>query len=116
MTNLKNITNHYQSVIGGELEKIHCEEWKMDIYFRKTYSFKDESRIVEYSTKGLIVDALVESIIVKARDKDGKKLFNDGDRSTLMNEADPSVIIKVAGAINNANLTKSLSKDIIAKE
>ena len=114
MTDLKNIKTHYQSVIGDDLQKVHCEEWKMDIYFRKTYSFKDESRIVEYQSAGKDVDALVESIVVKARTKDGKRLFADADRVTLMNEADPAVIIKIAGAINNANI--KLAKEQIAKE
>ena len=61
-----------------------------------------------------MVDALVESIVVKARTKDGKRLFADADRLTLMNEADPAVIIKIAGAINNANI--KLAKEQIAKE
>ena len=86
----------------------------MDIYFRKTYSFKDESRIVEYQSAGKVVDALVESIVVKARTKDGKRLLADADRLTLMNEADPAVIIKIAGAINNANI--KLAKEQIEKE
>lgn len=116
MSNLTNITSHYQKVIGGDLQKVHSDEWDMDIYFRSTYSFKDEAKIVELQAQGKIVDALVESIIVKARKKDGSKMFTEADRLTLMNEADPSVIVKVASAINNANLTKQISQDDIAKE
>ena len=56
---MKNITQHYQKVIGGELQKIHSDEWDMDIYFRETYSFKDEAKIVELQAQGKIVDALV---------------------------------------------------------
>ena len=114
MTNLKNITSHYQEMINSELQKYHCNEWKMDIFFRTTYPFKVESKIVEYQTQGLVVDALVQSIISKAVDAEGKRLFTDADRLTLMNEADPAVIIKVAGAINNAKV--NLAKDAIAKE
>ena len=114
MTNLKNITNHYQQMINGELQKYHCNEWKMDIYFRITYPFKVESKIVEYQSQGLVVDALVQSIIAKALDAEGKRLFTDADRITLMQEADPAVIIKVAGAVNNAKV--NLAKEQIAKE
>ena len=39
----------------------------------------------------------------KSLNKDGKRLFADTDRAMLMNEVDPSVLIKVATALNNAN-------------
>ena len=98
---LEKIASHYQKAIAGDLEKITVKEWDMDIYCKKTYAFKDEAKVIELQQQGQTVEALVESLIVKALDKDGKKLFHDADRINLMNEADPSVIIKVAGQINN---------------
>jgi hypothetical protein len=100
----ENIAKHYQLSIGGELKKIRCEEWDADIYFRTTYPLKDEARILELQAQGKTVEALVESIVTKARDKDGNRLFHDADRIKLMNEADPQVVIKVATAINNAKV------------
>ncbi|OUU26550.1 MAG: hypothetical protein CBB97_07830 [Candidatus Endolissoclinum sp. TMED37] len=109
------ITNHYQNAISDQkMQKIYIDEWDMDIYFRNTYSFKDEAKVIEYQTAGKPVEALVESLIVKARDKDGKRIFSDADRSTLLNEADPSVITRVCTAISNANLR--VTGDQAAKE
>jgi len=108
------ITEHYQKSINGELKKYHCEEWATDIYFKTTYPFRDESKIVELAQKGQIVDALVETVIIKARDAEGKRLFQDADRAKLMNEADPAVIIKVATAINNGKV--SLTQEQTTKE
>ncbi len=108
------ISKHYQASIGGELKKIHVKEWDTDIYFRTTYSLRDEELVLKLQTEGKTVQALVESIIVKARTKDGKRLFHDADRIRLMNEADPMVVIKVASEINNAKL--NFSQDSIAKE
>jgi hypothetical protein len=108
------ISQHYQQSIAGDLQKYHCEEWGTDIYFRTTHPFKDESKIVDLATKGNLVDALVETLIVKAKDANGKRLFTDADRVKLLNEADPSVIIKVAGAINNAKL--NVTAEDAAKE
>ena len=105
MTNvIKNITEHYKSAIGGDLIKYHCKEWNTDIYYRRTYPFKDEVRVIELQSQGKTVDALVETLITKARRADGSKMFMDADRITLMNEADPQVIIQVAAAINSAKL------------
>ena len=99
---MKKITKHYQSVIGGDMEKIHVDEWDMDIYYRKTYSFKDEAQIIALQSEGKLVESLVESILVKARNAEGKRIFSDADRITLLNEADPNVITKVCNVINNA--------------
>lgn len=111
---LEKISSHYQKAIAGELEKITVPEWDMDIYCKKTYAFRDEAKVIELQQQGKTVEALVESLIVKALDKEGKKLFHDADRVNLMNEADPSVIIKVAGQINNIGLRRPI--DDIVKE
>jgi len=104
-TTMSKITNHYQTAISdANMHKVHIKEWDMDIYFRNTYSFKDESRVVELQTQGKVVEALVESLIIKARDKDGNRIFSDADRLTLLNEADPAIITRVCTAISNANL------------
>ncbi len=105
---LEKIASHYQKAIAGDLEKITVKEWDMDIYCKRTYAFRDESKVIELQQQGKTVEALVESLIVKALDKDGKKIFVDADRVNLMNEADPAVIIKVAGLINNIGLRKPI--------
>ena len=56
----------------------------------------------------------MESIITKARDKDGKRLFEDTDKAKLMNEADPLLVVKIATTINNAKITGTQAS--IAKE
>ena len=77
---LEKIANHYQKAIAGDLEKIRVEEWDMDIYCKRTYAFKDEAKMIELQSQGKTVEALVESLIVKALDKDGKRIFFDADR------------------------------------
>ena len=114
MTIQDKISQHYQQSISGELKKYHCEEWGTDIYFRTTHSFKDEAKIVELAAKGQVVEALVETVLVKSRDANGKRLFSEADRFKLMNEADPAVIIKVSTAINDAKIQST--PDLIAKE
>tara|TARA_R100000234_G_C4963765_1_gene162984 strand:+ start:101 stop:445 length:345 start_codon:yes stop_codon:yes gene_type:complete len=108
------IAKHYQASISGDLQKIHVEEWDTDIYCRTTYPLKDEAKVLELQAAGKTIEAVIESIIVKARDKNGKRLFHDADRVKLMNEADPLVVVKVGTAINNAKLT--VKQETIAKE
>ncbi len=94
---------HFKSKLAGELLNIKVDEWDCNIYYRATSSMAVESKIVKLTTEGRTAEALIESIIQKAMDVDGKRLFHDTDRASLMNEVDPSVLIKVAGALNHAN-------------
>lgn len=114
MSTIQKIAKHYHRQIGGELQKLNVPEWDMDIYYRPTYSFQDESKIIELQTQGKVVDALVKSLVIKARDKDGKRIFTDADEINLMNEADPTVITRVCAVINNASIKpdpKELEKE-----
>jgi hypothetical protein len=99
---LENIKGHYKEKLGGGLLSISVPEWKADIYYKPVYSFAIESKIIQQQQQGNTVEALVESIISKALDPDGKPMFNKFDKVTLMNEADPTVLIRVASALNNA--------------
>ena len=99
---LDNIKGHFKQKLNGELLKITVPEWKTDIYYKPVYSFAVESKIIDLQTQGKTVEALVESIINKALNPDGKPIFHKFDKVTLMNEADPTTLIKVATALNNA--------------
>ena len=111
---MKNITKHYQALVSEDLNKLHVPEWNMDIYYRTTSSFADEKKMIAHQTKGEIVEALIQSIISKARDKQGKKIFSEAHKDQLMKEADPKVLTRVATQLNNAQLT--LSQEDARKE
>jgi hypothetical protein len=108
------ISKHYQTAIKGELKSYYVAEWDETVYFRSTYPLQDEARILQLQGEGKTIEALVESIIVKSRNAEGKRIFQEHDRLKLMNEADPVVVIKLASAINNAKI--ELDQESVAKE
>lgn len=99
---LEKATAHFREQISGEMQSIQVPEWNCKIYFKKTVSLKEQSRLIELSTQGKTVEAVVESLIVKARNEDGSKMFTIADKTTLMNETDPNVLIRVVSEINEA--------------
>lgn len=101
---LENITGHYRSKVGGDMAMITVPEWKMDIYYKQSNTLKEQSKIIELAQKGATVEALVETLLMKARNSDGSKIFAAADKVVLMNEADPDVLIRVVGELNNADL------------
>jgi hypothetical protein len=110
---LEQATKHFRNKIGGELKSIHVPEWDCKIYFKSGITLKEQSKLIELAQQGKTVEALVESLIVKARNEDGSKMFTVVDKVTLMNEVDPQVVIRVVGEINEA--TENIS-DIEAVE
>lgn len=100
---LDRATSHFREKISGEMKKVHVPEWACDIYFKPTLTLKEQGKLIELASQGKQVEALVESLIVKARNQDGTKMFNFADKAALLNEVDPSVIIRVVGEINSAN-------------
>jgi hypothetical protein len=100
---LEKATAHFREKISGDLKHVYVPEWDVKVYFKKAISLREQSKLVELSQQGKTVEALVESLIVKARNEDGTKMFNMPDKVTLLNEVDPSVIIRLVGEINETN-------------
>lgn len=105
---IERATAHYRNRISGEMRSIDVPEWETRIYFKTVSTLRDEGRIVELSQQGKTVEALVESILLRARNEDGSRMFTAADKPTLLNEVDPAVIIRIAGEINQATATESL--------
>lgn len=100
MSVLKKATDHYRSQVGGELMSIEVPEWDCTVYYKQYSNFMTEQKIIEFHNDGKLAEALVETLIQKALDEDGKKLFRQADRATLLREVDPNIIIRVCTAIN----------------
>lgn len=98
---LEKAKGHFKEKLGGELKKMTVSEWEMDIYYKTAHSFATESKIIQLQQAGKTVEALVESIILKSLNPEGKRVFNPSDKMTLMNEVDPAVILRIATELNN---------------
>lgn len=102
MTVLDNATKHFRAKLTANLKSIEVEEWGTKIYFKDVITLKEQSKLVELATQGKTVEALVETLITKARNEDGTKMFNPADKVVFMNEVDPAVLIRVVGDMNSA--------------
>lgn len=100
---LEKATAHFRTKISGEMKKITVPEWDTDIWFKESNTLKEESRLIELAQNGKTVEALVETLIVKARNQDGTKMFTAIDKVVFLNEVDPNVVIRVVGEMNLAN-------------
>lgn len=100
---LEQATAHFRNRIGGEMKSFEVPEWKTKIYYKESITLREQGKIVELASSGKSVEALVETLIVRARNEDGTKMFSIADKAVFMNEVDPEVIIRVVGEFGNAN-------------
>jgi len=102
---LANATKHYQNQIK-EMSSFGVPEWGVTIYHRTVTTLAQESQVIELARQNKTVEAMVTTIINKARHEDGSKMFAKHDKSALMNEVDPSIVLRVAEQINGGALPK----------
>jgi hypothetical protein len=100
---IQKATAHFRDKINADLKSVDVPEWQCKIYFKPSTTLKEQSKLIELAQQGRTVEALVETLMVKARNEDGSKMFTQGDRVTLMNEVDPNIVIRIVGEINDVN-------------
>jgi hypothetical protein len=99
---LEKATSHFREKLSAEMKSIDVPEWGGKIHFKTVITLKEQGKMIELASQGKTVEALIESLIVKARNEDGSRMFTMADKVTLMNEVDPQIIIRVVGEINAA--------------
>lgn len=98
---LDKATKHFNEAISSELKEYYVEEWDETIYYKKGTNFAQEAKVIEFQNQGKTAEALVQVLINRALDKDGKRIFTDYEKPALMNSVDPAVILKIVGQINS---------------
>lgn len=102
---LGNATKHYQNRIK-DMSSFEVPEWETTIYFRPVTTLAQESQVIELARQNKTVEAMVLTIVNKARHEDGTLMFGKHDKVTLLNEVDPNVVLRVAEQINGGALPK----------
>lgn len=105
---LDKATAHFRAKLSADSLSIYVPEWETKVFFKQSITLKEQSKLIELATTGKTVEALVETLIVKARNEDGSKMFTMMDKQVLLNEVDPQVLIRVVSEINNGSDTSDV--------
>jgi hypothetical protein len=99
------------------LVAIPVPAWNTTVYFWPDMTLAERREIFMLAKqKGdetiLDLEAMAITLIVRARDKEGKRLFSKAERIELMNEYDPEVITHIVSAMNtNAPTVEDAEKN-----
>ena len=78
-------------------KRIEVPEWKLTIY--STPVTLSEKNKLYRKSRDNDMELLVDVLILKATDAEGKKLFDIDHKPTLLNKADSNVIARIANSI-----------------
>lgn len=109
MNIIKNAKAHFQNKVADELLMIEVPEWgegeePAKIYYRKVMSHKTQRQINEHAKDGDI-EALIDIIILRSLDVDGKSLFRQSNRTDFQRLIDPEVLGRVCGEMAEDDTT-----------
>lgn len=92
---------HFREQMTDSL-KLACNvpEWDMDIYYRSVNNLQQEAEIVKLQQEGKTVESLALTLILKAKDAEGKAIFQRGNKAELMTQVDPNVILRILTAMS----------------
>ena len=97
-------TSHFKEMLAQEIRgPINVPEWDLDVYYHNSTTMMEESVIIDLAQANKQTEALVMTLILKAKDADGKKLFNIEDKQRLMRGVDPAVILRIVTSMNNSD-------------
>jgi hypothetical protein len=99
---LKKASDHFKEQLASGLKSIEVPQWESTVWFKPVMTLKEQTKIFEYHQKGQLVEALVQTLIVRAKTEDGKPMFQQAEFVFLMNEVDPEVVTKIVTTMNKA--------------
>lgn len=92
------------------LMPIDVPKWKTTIYYWPDMTLAERREIFllakqENGNTVLDLEAMAVTMIVRARDKDGKRIFSNAEKRELMTEYDPEILAEIVAAMNNGTVS-----------
>ena len=110
MSVIDRVKEHFES---QGVKKIEVAEWGEEgqplVIYCSPFTLAEKRNLFK-GAKSDDLGVLVDAIMLKARDKDGNKVFKLDDKQILLNNADPEVIARVATDILNTNTLEDAEK------
>ena len=101
---LDNAKSHFSKIANKGMESLEVPEWETTVYWKVGgLNFASQSKILEQQQAGKTAEALVDMLIMRALDEDGKRMFKQGEKVILMNNVDPNVILKIVTAMGQSD-------------
>lgn len=101
---LSKAKTHFAEISNKGMDSMHVPEWDTTVYWKiGGLNFASQSKIIELQQKGQSAEALIEMLIMRALQQDGKKMFRPIEKAILMKDVDPNVILQIVTAMGESD-------------
>lgn len=100
MSVIQNAVSDFQSKLANGFLTIPVPEWKTTVFYKKHWSLKEQSPVNKLSAQGKQDEAMVEALIIRAKNEDGTSMFKRADKTELMSKVDPEIISRIIIEMN----------------
>ena len=101
MSVIDRVKEHFES---QGVKKIEVAEWGEEgqplVIYCSPFTLAEKRNLFK-GARNDDLGVLVDAVMLKARDKDGNKIFKLDDKTSLLNKADPEIISRVATEMLN---------------
>jgi hypothetical protein len=92
------------------LVAIPVPEWETTVYYWPDMTLAERREIFLLAKQDgdstvLDLEAMAVTLLVRARDKNGKRIFVNAERRELLNEYDPEVMAGIVAAMSNGTVS-----------
>ena len=112
MSVLDQATKHFEAKLG-ELKSVAVPEWATTVFFRPG-TLHEQGVIFGLQNAGQTDEAVAMTIILRARNEDGSKMFKKAEKFEILHKVDPEVITNIINAMNDVDLI-NVDEDELAK-
>jgi hypothetical protein len=97
---------HYRDRLAAPLQFVEVPEWPDEkgeatkIYYRSSMTLSEQQEILALNSAGKVGEALTATLIAKALDAEGKKVFKLVNRTEFMRSVDSEVIARIVSSMN----------------
>ena len=104
MTVLNKAKEHFKEIANQGTAHIDIPELGTVVYWNiGGLNFAQQSKVIELQQSGKSAEALVEMMIMRAQDSEGKRMLLLAEKTEIMREVDPNVILKVVTAMGDSD-------------
>ena len=91
----ENAKTHFSERMSG-LRCLTVPEWgDGKIYYKQSMNFRDQGAVLRLHADNKPADAVIMTLILKALDKDGKKLFSKSEMTEISLSYSPEVVSRI---------------------
>ena len=108
---LENAKAHFNDKLSEDMRCVEVPEWgdangPAKIFYKAAINLREQSQIVSLAQDGgKTDDALALSLVIRARNEDGSKMFLKSNMLELKTFCDPEVIARVVTEMQGEELT-----------